>query len=126
LYKTSSIVSNCVGTTPSPARTTCCMRTPRPRIHPIIFFTLWNPRNVFGRTWYYALKLVHSRYEYRFVYSVNNKNNFRGSPTDGSHMLRLEFFFQHADCYICFAPHILAAHHIECVFYSETLYLLSI
>jgi hypothetical protein len=34
-------------------------------------------------------------------------------------MLRLDFL-QEADCYVCFDSHILAAHHFECVFDSET------
>lgn len=49
------------------------------------------------------------------------KQNFRGSPTDGSSLLRLDVF-QEADSYECFACRNLAAHKFECVFDSGTVY----
>ena len=48
-------------------------------------------------------------------------HNFRGSPTDGSRLLRLDVF-QEADSYQSFTSRNLAVHNFECVFSSGTVY----
>ena len=108
--------------TPSLPRTTCCMRTPRPRIHPVIFFALLESKE---RSWKnMALRPQACPFKIWIPICLpsEHQEQLPWFTNRWQSLFAVRFFFQGADSYVCFASRNFAAHKSECVFHSETLH----